>query len=184
MNYVRLGAIGGFVGAALTFEYLLEWKAGLDSVTNAYWLALVFFAAGSLANVVYWYAMSLVGKRYHNTSLHRLAIGALVFSIAQDLSSAVFTLFPEYAGASAWSMFGIAMSTVFGILCILAGLAVQRMRTHFGDAALWYGIFAMLAGVLTLVGDTGITSIGMLGVALNGLLYILGGIILFKAAKR
>lgn len=184
MNKLFLAGIAAFVAATLAIEYLYEWQMGLNVYQNAYWLSVVLFATGALVNVLYWYGISLVGTRYHNWSLHRLAMFALVLSILSDASNMFYTLVPQYAASSAWDSFGFVMSLLFGVAFILTGLAMQKMRSQFGDMALWYGVIAMIFGVFTITGDAGIVILGMLGVVLNAVLYVLGGLILFKAAKR
>ncbi len=184
MNKLFIASVAAFIGAALSVEYLYEWCLGLDVYNDAYWLGVFLIAASALANVVYWYGLSIVGTKYHNAMLHMMALLALVLSILSDASNAIFTLLPQYAASPAWDTFNFFMGTLFAIAFMLTGLAVQRMRPQFGDIALWYGIGAMLSGVLALIGDTGISYIGMFGVALNAILYVLGGMILYRAAKK
>ena len=184
MNKLLVASIAAFIGAALSVEYLYEWRMAIDLYQSAYWFWVLIFAVGALANVVYWYGLSIVGTKYHNATLHTMALLALALSILSDASNAVFTLLPHYAASPAWGAFNFLMGTLFAIAFILTGLAMQRLRPQFGDTALWYGIGAMLSGVLALIGDTGISYIGMLGVALNAILYVLGGMILFRAAKK
>ena len=184
MDKLYIAALAGFVGAATSALSLYAWQMQIDATQKFYLLNVVVITLGALANVAYWYGLSVIGTRFHSSTLHYMALLALILSIFTDASNAVFTLFPQYAASSGWDAFGLFMSTLFAIAYILTGLAVQKLRSMFGDVALWYGIFAMVSGVIVLAGDFGIPAISALGMALNVVLYVLGGMILLQAAKR
>ena len=184
MNKLLVAGIAGFVGAACSLLYLYLWQTQIDITQTAYWSSVVIMAVSALANIGYWYGLSVVGTMYRNSTLHYMALLALVLSIFTDASVAVFTLMPQYAASSVWGVFGLFMGTLYALACILGGLAMQKLRSHFGDVALWYGIFAMLSGVIVLGGDFGIPSIATFDAVFNTILYVLGGMILFRAAKK
>jgi hypothetical protein len=184
MNKLFVAGCAGFLGALTSIVYMYLWQWQIDVSLEAYGWSVVLMAVAALAGVAYWYGLSIVGTRYGNSTLHYMALLALILSVLTDASGALYTLAPQYAASSGWDAFGLFMGTLYGLAYILAGLAVQKMRQHFGDAALWYGIFAMLSGIIMLAGDFGIGYITTFGMVLNIVLYVLGGMILLQAAKK
>lgn len=184
MNKLRIASIAGFVAALTSLISMYSWQWGVDLAGDFYVLSVLLMAVGALANVAYWYGFSLVGKRYKNTMLYYVALVALVLSVFTDASGALYTLAPSYAASYGWDMLGLLMKTIYGLSFILAGLAVQKLREQFGDTTLWYAVFSILSGILMLIGDVGSWIVTMIGMTLNIVLYILGGMILLQAAKK
>lgn len=184
MSKMFAAAYAGFIAAALSALYLYTWQWQTDLFQSAYFFGVALMAVSALANILYWYGFALVGTKHRNATLHYMALLALGLSIVTDASGFVFTLLPSYAASSLWDGFDFVMSAIYAVAYIVTGLAVQRMRTTFGDTALWYGIFSMLSGVILLAGDFGIPAITTFGIVLNTILYALGGMILLQAARR
>ena len=184
MNKLFIAGCAGFVGALTSVIYMYLWQWQIDLSIEAYGGSVILMAVAALASVVYWYGLSIVGTRYQSSTLHYMAFLALVLSVVTDASGAFYTLAPQYAASSGWEALGLLMGTLYGLAYILAGLAVQKLRQQFGDVALWYGILAMVSGIIMLAGDFGIPLVSTLGMVLNAVLYVLGGMILLQAAKR
>jgi len=184
MQRIYVAGIAGIIASAFSAIGLYLWQMQIDLSINMPLWHVLLFAGTTLANVAYWYGLSLVGTKYHNALFHRMALLAIVFSILMDASNALFVLFPQYAAVSAWGAFSFLMGTAMGIALIMTGLAAQKLRQHLGDTAVWYGVGSMFSGALLLAQDFGNSYIGLFAMTLNIALYIFGSMMLFQAAKK
>ncbi len=184
MNKFFISGIAGFVALAVSVVYFFSWNRGIDLGRDFYPVSVALFAVGAVANVIYWYGLSLVGTKFRNIQLHYMALAALMLSILGDVSNVFFILFPQYAAHPGWGLYGFLSNAFMAVAFILTGLAIQRMKPLFGDITTWYAIGAMLSGVLLLSGDFGIATIYSFSQVLNILLYLFGGLLLLQAAKK
>ena len=180
---MRWAGYAGFFGAAFALAGVYEFYRSSDITTGIFEQSTFLFGGSLIVALVYWYGFMFLGKKYDNSAIFSVSILFIFLYIFSASFTFLSFLFPASNSWGVWETFFFITSLLIAAGLLLIGLAVWKMQNVFGNIAFWYGVLTMLSGALALGGHFGSFYIALLDVSLVVPEYILGALILLRAAK-
>ncbi|MBI2548785.1 hypothetical protein HYW21_05535 [Candidatus Woesearchaeota archaeon] len=157
---------------AIIFEVLKSLNKLTGNLVTYYVIILLI---SFFSYLIFIYGYVLLGIYSKNSLLKIISIISLIFAFILNGFYIVSVYRPELFGL----FFSILVLLLFGILEIIFGISVLKLKGLFGGLAKGAGILLIIVGIsfLTVI-------LSILGIILLIPAYILGIMILFKASKK
>lgn len=174
---LKYSAIAGIITFLTVIPVIIfEVLKGLNKLTGTlatYYVITILISLFSYLIFIYGYV--LIGSYLKNNLLRIISIISLIFAFILNGFYIGSVYIPELAGL----FFSIIVLLLYGVIEIIFGISVLKLKGLFGGLATGMGVLMIITGIsfLTVI-------LSILGIILLIPIYILGIMILFKASKK
>ena len=173
---LRLAGIAGIIVLILTIiEAFIQVFVGINIIEPPLYLHLSIYILTIFSYPCFIWGFILLADKYKYSLLKISSYISIVINFFISFITIYFLFFPE---TPYYLPISILLTMIFGVVCIVWGMALIALKNIFGTVAQATGIIKIIIGV-------GFSTfiLAIFGILLFVPFYILASIILFRAAK-